>query len=386
MKPIELIREFKRYRLGPYIEVPCSFLEPLLEALARDSECEVVNPANEAIAMGMATGSFLATGKIPVVLMQNSGLCNTLNAFTSLNQIYKIPLLCLIAWRGQPGIKDAPEHTIMGPKLKSILETFDIPYEVLSTKSYKREIKSVINTITASMKPAALLVTEDLLKGGKIEVKNKRSGSGLSRAAAVNAIIAGTAGKAYYVSTNGFLSRETCYVLEANGLEKVNQCFYMMGSMGHALPIALGVERYLKDGRKTVVIDGDGGCLMHLGAMASVNGKNHTAANLIHIVLDNGVYASTGGQPSVSGDIDFLKIAHGCGYKNVYSVREAPSLARIMTRLLSHKGPSFIHVQIDDIGEPPKPRVSDKHSCEAIKQSFMDTIKPSRQTRRLRHK
>ncbi len=386
MKPIELIREFKRYRLGPYIEVPCSFLGPLLEALARDSECELVNPANEAIAMGMATGSFLATNRIPVVLMQNSGLCNALNAFTSLNQIYKIPVLCLIAWRGQPGIKDAPEHTIMGPKLRSILKTFDIPYEVLSAKSYKREIKSVINTITASMKPAALLVTEDLMKEKIPEAKNRRAGAGLSRAAAVNAIIAGTAGKACYISTNGFISREACYALEANELKKNNQCFYMMGSMGHALPIALGIERYQNDGRKTVVIDGDGGCLMHLGAMASVNGKNHVAKNLIHIVLDNGTYASTGGQPSVSGDVDFLKVAQGCGYKNVYSANEASSLARIMTRLSSREGPSFIHVQIDDVGEPPKPRVSDKYSCEAIRQSFMDTIRPSRQTRRLRHK
>ncbi len=386
MKPVELIKEFKRYRLGPYIEVPCSFLGPLLEALTRDTECEVVNPANEAIAMGVATGSFLATNRIPVVLMQNSGLCNTLNALTSLNQIYKIPVLCLIAWRGQPGIKDAPEHTIMGPKSKGILETFDIPYEVLSAKSYKAEIKSVMNSITANMKPAALLVTEDLLKEEKLEAKSRSSGSGLSRAAAVNAIINGAAGKACYISTNGFISREACHALAANESEKDNSCFYMMGSMGHALPIALGVERYLQDGRKTVVIDGDGGCLMHLGAMASVSGKNHAATNLIHIVLDNGVYASTGGQPSVSDNIDFPKIARGCGYKNVYSVKEASSLARVMTKLSSDKGPSFIHVQIDDIGEPPKPRVSDKYSCEAIRQSFMDTLQRTTQQRDPQHK
>src|SRR4030042_3408482 len=116
MEPDRIIHEFKRQDLGPYIEVPCSLLGPLIEGLTRDKACEVINPANEAVAMGIASGSYLVTGRVPVVMTQNSGLCNTLNALTSLNQLYKIPVLYLISWRGEPGIKDAPEHTIMGGK------------------------------------------------------------------------------------------------------------------------------------------------------------------------------------------------------------------------------------------------------------------------------
>ncbi len=374
MKAVDLIKEFKRHELGPYIEVPCSILGPLIEALTHDKECEVMNPVNEAIAMGLATGSFLATNRVPVVLTQNSGLCNTLNALTSLNQTYKIPVLYLIAWRGLPGAEDAPEHDIMGSKLEGILKAFGIPYEILSEEYYEDQIRSAVNGIFSSKEPGALLLAKGVVEKEKRGTKGRKPGYGLSMADAVNTIISVTGGEACYVATNGYISREARYALSVNGLEEKSPCFYMLGSMGHALPIALGIERYSRAGRKTVVLDGDGGCLMHLGAMASVGRGNRAATNLIHIVLDNGVYASTGGQPTVSGDLDFSKIARGCGYRNVYSAREASSLAQIMNRLLNSRGPSFVHVRIDDSDESPKLRVSEKCTCEDIRQSFMEGL------------
>ena len=376
MKAGDVISELKRYELGPYIEVPCSYLDTLIDALTHDKQCEVLNPANEAIAMGLAAGSYLATNRIPVVLIQNSGLCNTLNALTSLNKIYKIPVLYLISWRGQPNTRDEPEHEFMGSKLQEILTTFEVPNLILAENAYKEQIKSIFQQISASKQPGALLITKGLIekvgqKGNREDAERKIE---LSRAEAVNIIVNAMGDMACYVTTNGYISREACYALGKNGLGDKCPCFYMLGSMGHALPIALGIAKHSKADRKIVALDGDGGCIMHLGAMASVGKENGESLNLIHIVLDNGVYASTGSQPTLSANIDLLKIARGCGYKEAFRVKDAQSLNRVLAKSLKFKGPSFIQVRIKDDGESPKPRVSERYSCEDIKQSFMSAM------------
>jgi len=375
MKTEKLIKEFKKNKLGPYIEVPCSILRPIIEGLMRDTECEVINPVNEAIAMGLAAGSFLATKKIPVVLMQNSGLCNTLNAITSLNQIYKLPVLYIIAWRGQPSINDAPQHTIMGLKSEEILKTFDIPYEILLEESYKDQIETIIKRIKETNLPGALLLRRGFLDKSISKKKRKTKETGISRAEAVKTVISNADEKAFYVTTNGFISREAFDAISNNKQYVKNPAFYMLGSMGHALPLAIGIEKYLRSKKRVIVLDGDGGCLMHLGAMASVGQGRGAAKKLIHIVLDNGVYASTGNQPTVSGDVDFRKIARGCGYKNVHSVNRTSLLKQIIKKLLRNtSGPSFIHVRINDSGELPKSRVSSKYTCEEIKENFVKEI------------
>jgi phosphonopyruvate decarboxylase len=375
MKAIQLIKEFKIHRLGPYIEVPCSILDPVIEAISQDRDCEIINPANEAIAMGIAAGSFLASRRIPVVLTQNSGLCNTLNALTSLNQIYKIPVLYLVSWRGEPGVKDAPEHHIMGLKLRKILKTFDVPFEVLSARSYKIQIASIIDKIITSKKPAAILLRKGVIEQNvhKDKMKVKKVNCKVSRAKAVNLIIRETLGRAVYVTTNGYISREAFHILSRMGKDnKEKFSFYMLGSMGHALALGLGIERNLKN-RKVIVLDGDGGCLMHLGAMASISNNTQGGRNIIHVVLDNGVYASTGGQPSISRNIDFTKIGHGCGYKSVHSIKNIYTLKKMLPHLLNFKTPAFIHIWIDNVGLP-KPRVSERYSCEQIKESFVNLI------------
>ena len=369
MKAFNLIKEFKGNELGPFIEVPCSFLAPLISELMCDNECEVLNPVNEGIAMGMAAGSFLATRKIPIVLTQNSGLCNTLNAFTSLNQIYKIPALYVISWRGEPHIKDAPQHLIIGEKLESIMNTFDLPYEILSERYYKKQIKSLVSKIRKNKRPGALILKKGIVEKEIVEIKEKKKLL-LSRSDAIDAIVTSCDGKGYFVTTTGYISRETMHALSTNGIEEKNPVFYMMGSMGHALPIGLGISSQVKKNKKIIVIDGDGGCLMHLGAMASV-GKNN---NLLHIVLDNGAYASVGGQPAVSSNIDLKKIALGCGYTMAKSVSKKTVLKKYLTDALSKNGPSFLRIVIDDKNESPKLRVSEKYTCEEIKELFLSNV------------
>lgn len=369
MKARLLVDEFKKYDLGPYIEVPCSILKPLISRLIRDKDCDVINPASEAIAMGLASGAYLARSRIPVLLMQNSGLCNVLNSLTSLNQLYCIPVLYLISWRGQPGVKDAPEHELMGAKLEKLLTVLGVPYFVLSETNFKEELSRAMKAIKKAKKPAALLLKHKLIDEERLSpVKHL---SAMTKAKAIDIIMKLSRNKAYFVTTNGMISREAFYNLSQGGVEESEPLFYMLGSMGHALAMALGISRYVNS-RKVIALDGDGGCLMHLEAMASV-GKDKPKS-LIHVVLDNGTYASTGGQPTVSRDIDFCKIAEGCGYKQVHRISKKSELEKIFPTLLQKNGPVFVHLLISNSEGKNRPRISDKYSCQQIKERFMKFV------------
>lgn len=370
MKARHLIKEFKKYGIGPYIEVPCTILAPIISQLLKDKGCEVINPANEAVAAGLAAGSYLATQKIPVLLLQNSGLCNTLNALTSLNQIYHIPVLYIISWRGQPQTKDAPEHYVMGMKLEKLLKVLDIPHVILSENNFKEEIYRLMKIIERTKKPAALLLRAGLISTEKsIPLKSRLT---MTKNRAVDIIMDISHDKAYFITTNGFISREVFYNLNKKNIEKKNPPFYMLGSMGHALPIALGVARYMEGNKKLIVLDGDGGCLMHLGSMASVAKDKNPA--LIHIVLDNGTHASTGGQPTLSRYIDFCKIARGCGYSNIHRFSDENKLKKEFPSLLKKTGSTFIHILINNIESKNRPRISEKYSCKQIKDRFIGQI------------
>jgi phosphonopyruvate decarboxylase len=337
----------------------------------QDQDCEVMNPVNEGVAMGMAVGSYLATGKIPVVLMQNSGLCNALNAHSSLNVTYNIPLLYLVSWRGQPGTKDAPQHEFLGEKTETLLQAFDIPYEVLAEDRCREQIRTMVDTLKESQRPGILLLQRGTVEAVTKSTEPANEGDLPSRADIVDAIMRACDNKACCVATNGFLSREASHVSAEHGLSEICPSFYMLGSMGHALPIGLGIAGQIKTGRKVVVIDGDGGCMMHMGAMASVGRGDRAAENLIHIVIDNGAYASVGGQPTVSDDIDFTKIASGCGYREVRSAMGIDVVRRMLIELLDSQGPAFLHIPIYDTGEPPKERVTSRYSCQEIKEMFV---------------
>lgn len=371
MKAKQLLIEFKKQDIGPFIEVPCSFLAPVIAEMLADPACEVIKPVNEAVAMGIAAGRYLATGKVPMVLSQNSGLCNTLNCLTSLHQVYELPTIYLVSWRGEPGIKDAPEHDVMGSKLLSILETFDIPYRVLSESGYAGEIDAVMAEIRKRRMPGALIVKKGLLE--KVPPFSVHSHLPMTRSRAVEILVDAGGEKAHFVTTNGFISREVFHHLAEKGIEDENPHFYMLGSMGHALPLALGVEQSINGEGHVVAVDGDGGCLMHLGAMASVGeGRN---SNLIHVVLDNGCYASTGGQPTVSGAVDLCAVARGCGYKEVHAADNEDALKAIFSVLLTRPGPAFVHVLINNIEGKKRHRISEKYTCPDIKNRFAGRIR-----------
>jgi len=354
-KAEDFLNKFKSEGLGPFIEIPCSILKPLINRIIEDREIELINPVNEGIAIGIASGAYMSSGQIPVVMIQNSGHLNTFNALTSLLQLYEIPILYLITWRGEPGKKDAPEHLITGINLERHLKSFDLPYIILS-ENYEKEIEEAIRIIKETKKPVALILKKGLIEDYKIEIKTEEKF--MSRFDALK-IIKNIAKDVIFISTNGHISRDSFAVKDSND-------FYMMGSMGHALPIGLGISMNTK--KKVFVLDGDGACLMHLGAMASV-GKQKPK-NLVHIVIDNETYGSTGKQPTVSPFVNFVKIAEGCGYKNFEKIEDREELEKAVKNALEKDGPTFIHVKINK-SEEKRPRVSDKYTCTEIKERFM---------------
>ena len=360
--PKEFVDELIDNNLGPFIEVPCSILAPLINYML-DNNIRLETPANEAIAMGLAAGHYLATGKIPVVMMQNSGFCNAMNALTSLHGIYEIPALLIVTWRGEPGKKDAPEHLIMGKKIEELLKMLNLPYKILTPEGFRTEIREIIERIKETRYPGVLILRKGVIK----EYRSVRKDAcyPLTMGKAIR-IIKETAGKeVLYISTTGYISRISFSVGDRSD-------FYMLGSMGHALPIGLGVA--LETNKKVVVLDGDGGCLMHAGGMASVGANK--PKNLIHIVLDNRVHGSTGGQPSLSSSISFSKIAEGFMYKNILTAETEVQLKKAVKDAMRKEGPTFIHVKVDQKMplEEDMPRVSDTYTCYEIKERFMKKV------------
>ena len=330
----EFVDELRKNNLGPIYEVPCSIFKDLLNYLFENEEIEVVNPANEAIAMAQAAGSFLATNKIPIVMMQNSGLNNTLNALTSLNRQYHIPAVYIISWRGKG--KDAEEHNFMGERLERILETFDIPYRILSEK-YSEETEWAAYLVRETMKPVALIMKKGFID--KYPEKREESDFPMDRWKAIETIVDNAEG--IYISTNGFPSRQLFNILKIKDKED-GRAFYMIGSMGHALGIGIEEARKIKN-RKIVVLDGDGSCLMHLGTMGGV--AKYIPDNLIHVILDNRSYGSTGSQPTQSENVDFAEIGKAFGYK-VFSAENSEELVEAI-KIALQNGPALIHVKIN---------------------------------------
>jgi phosphonopyruvate decarboxylase len=363
IKADDFVEALLKSDLGPFIEVPCTILKPVINYIL-EKGLPLKTPASEAAAMGLAAGYYLATEKIPVVMMQNSGLCNALNAITSLHGIYEIPCLLIITWRGEPGIKDAPEHRIMGAKLQTLLDALDLPYRVITAEGYRDEINEIVRKAKEIKKPVALILRRGLIE----EYKRAMAGEDypLSVNDAIGIIKEKLGEKSVYVSTTGFISRISFNLRD-------NRDFYMLGSMGHALPLGIAVAASTQ--RKVVVLDGDGSCLMHAEAMASVGAEK--PRNLIHIVLDNGAYASTGDQPSLSSSVDFLMIARGFGYEKVMAAKTREELWNALDEVLKENGPAFIHVKINR-SLPPKEkmeRVSDFYTCVEIKNRFIENLR-----------
>lgn len=365
IKSNDFIDSLRSFHLSPFLMVPCSIFEPLTFWMLNNNT-EIIFPPNEAHAMGFAVGSYSVTGEPAVIFLQNSGLNNIANCQTSLNLLYKIPVLLIVSWRGEQ--PEAPEHNIMGANMKKFFEVLKIPFRVLS-KNWRIELKEMVDLAKKEKQPTAVVVRKGIFTEEKYSPDDLVDKYSLSRFEAIKIIKESLKEKAVFISTNGHPSRDSFAVSPTPD-------FYMMGSMGHAFSIGAGTAwaqsaRHSERGSKsikTVVLDGDGGCLMHLGSLALVGLERIKKSNLVYVVLDNEAYESTGCQPSLSLGIDFVKIAEGLGFSQVFSLTNARELKNVINRLKPNLA-SFIHIKVNR-QKIKTPRISDKYTCEQIAKRF----------------
>lgn len=349
---------FKKFEVNFFTGVPDSLLKYFCAYLSdnlRDKEHIIA--ANEGAAVALATGYHLATGKIPLVYLQNSGLGNAINPLISLadKEVYGIPLILMIGWRGEPGVKDEPQHIKQGRVQNALLDAMEIPYRILdaTVSDIESFIESIVNLVKAKGAPVAIVVRSNTFDSYK-RIKKEESNYEMKREEAIATILDCLNGNEIIVSTTGYTSRELFELRVARGQGNRND-FLTVGSMGHTSQIALGIA--INSARKVLCLDGDGSLIMHMGSLA-VTG-NSKVENLIHVVLNNGAHDSVGGQPTVGFQINLKEIAHACGFAHTFSLSEKSELATTFKSILSLKGPVFLEIRTKkgaraDLGRPTK--------------------------------
>jgi len=326
----------------------CAYVDDTL-----DKKSHIIT-ANEGNAVALAAGYHLATGKIGAVYMQNSGLGNSVNPLASLTDpdVYKIPVLLIIGWRGEPGVKDEPQHVKQGKISAEQLDVLGIPYLIIDKNS---DVNSIIMFISEEYKkrnaPIALLVRADTFADYKPKKKETKNFS-LTREDALETILELSDEKDLFISTTGKTSRE---LFELRVKRSENQKdFLTVGSMGHTSSIALGVALG-KPEKRVICLDGDGSVLMHLGAVPIIGDLK--PGNFVHVILNNASHESVGGQPTVAGGVDFEGIAKSCGYNNYFYADDKNSIISIWNSVKTGVGPMMIEIRIKqgsrpDLGRP----------------------------------
>ena len=371
--PKQFIEALAQVGVSFFTGVPDSLLKEFLAYVEDEVPHEDhITAANEGGAIGIAAGYHLATGKVPAVYMQNSGLGNAINPLTSLadKEVYSIPTLLIIGWRGEPGFKDEPQHIKQGRITPALLQVLEIPYVVVSPEmeahTVTREIASMVGLARAESRPAAIVIC-----GGVFEAyaaAERPVQHPLTREEAIEMIIGILTGREIVVSTTGKISRELYESRKRRG-EGTQNDFLTVGSMGHASQIALGIAQQKKD-RQVYCLDGDGATLMHLGALATVGWVK--PGNFRHIVLNNLAHESVGGQPSAAAAVDIAGVAKSCGYASVLTVENKEDLAEALRTLPGVPGPAFLEIKValgsrKDLGRP-------KETPQENKKGFMDYL------------
>jgi len=447
--PSEFTQTLEDAGFAFFTGVPDSLLKELCACItdSMGSERHVI-AANEGAAVGLAAGYHLATGRAAVVYMQNSGTGNAINPLLSLAdpEVYSIPMLLVIGWRGEPGVKDEPQHVKQGRVQEALLESLEYPYEILSQDP--SEAREQVARLSAAMRerstPVALLVRKGTFseyegqasraqaaaggsaagaaggepapaaagcgpgagaraRGGSGAVSNaagvergaddtgavtghrggsraaaeaERGGSGaaapaereagqpaMTREAALERILPAIGGEARIVSTTGKTSREIYELREARG-EGHAKDFLTVGSMGHAISIALGVAKFCPE-RPVYCVDGDGAAIMHMGSVAVAGAES--PPNLRHIVINNGAHESVGGQPTAGSSLSFAALALELGYRDAWTAATPDELERALEEMSRRTGPSLLEVRVEpgsrsDLGRPRTTPVENKRA------------------------
>lgn len=348
-----------------YTGVPDSLLKDICAFITENTESkDHIIAANEGNAVAIAAGYHMATRKIPLVYMQNSGIGNAVNPLLSLadEKVYSIPFLIMIGWRGEPGVKDEPQHAKQGEITLDLLDTMKIPYIILSQeeKEAEQQINDATNHAQQKSMPFAIVVKKGTFEKYSIREKTPTSYE-MTREDAIKLIIDQLNGDEVIVATTGKTSRELFEYRKALN-QPHNSDFLTVGSMGHASQIALGIALQ-KSNRRVFCLDGDGALLMHMGGLAIVG--NMAPQNFIHIVINNGAHESVGGQPTVGFSIDIPQLASANRYKSALTVETAKGLIDALNRISTSTCPALIEIRVkkgarDDLGRPTVKPVDNK--------------------------
>jgi len=321
--------------------------------------------ANEGAAVGLAAGHYLATGQPACVYMQNSGEGNIINPLASLTdqEVYNIPVLLLIGWRGRPGVHDEPQHVKQGKVTTGLLNVMGVNYEVLSKEEDKaaKQIEKAAKAL-ANKEVFALVIEKDTFEDYKLQNVEVNDLT-MSREEAIQTVAAALSEKDCIVSTTGMISREL-FEYRAAMNQGHERDFLTVGSMGHASQIALGIALAQPE-RRVWCFDGDGAAIMHMGSMAIV--ANKAPKNYVHVVFNNGAHDSVGGQPTVGLKIDLPAVAKAVGYKATYSVDSKAELESVLAKVNSFESPALLEIKVKkgnrkDLGRPTTTPIQNKEA------------------------
>lgn len=366
IRPEFFIEKLRENGIDCFAGVPDSLLKSICAYITDhcDAQHNII-AANEGAAVGIAVGHYLATGKPACVYMQNSGEGNIINPLASLTdeEVYNIPVLLLIGWRGRPGVHDEPQHVKQGKVTTGLLNVMGVNYEVLSKEEEKAE-NQIANAIKAlqNKEVFALVIEKDTFEDYKLQNVEENDLT-MTREEAIRTVAAMLGEKDCIVSTTGMISREL-FEYRAAMNQAHERDFLTVGSMGHASQIALGIAMTKPD-RKVWCFDGDGAAIMHMGSMAIVASKE--PKNYVHVVFNNGAHDSVGGQPTVGLRIDLPAIAKAVGYKVTYSLCNKEDLSVILNKVKNQDGPVLIEIKVKkgnrkDLGRPTTTPIQNKEA------------------------
>ena len=322
--------------------------------------------ANEGSATALACGYHFATGKIPLIYMQNSGEGNMVNPMLSIadKDVYSVPMLIVIGWRGEPGVHDEPQHVKQGKVTCDLLDAMKIPYEIVSENEddLPAQFEKAYKYIKDNNAQYAFVIRKGTFDEYKLQNNIAVEGK-MSREEAIEKIILNADSSTAFVSTTGMASREL-YELRDKYNQGHEKDFLTVGGMGHASQIALSIAMQKKD-RQIYCIDGDGASIMQMGGMATIGSRK--PSNYVHFVLNNGAHDSVGGQPTVGRQIDLCAIAAGCGYENVVKVETPEELEAVLRDYETKDKLTFVEVMVTkgarkDLGRPKSTPVENKEA------------------------
>lgn len=356
--------------IGFFTGVPDSLLKDFCAYVTDNTPAKQnVIAANEGNAVALAAGHYLATGKIGLVYMQNSGLGNAINPLTSLadEDVYSIPMILLIGWRGEPGVKDEPQHTKMGKVMLTMLDNICIPYKILDD-NFESTIKEAKEYMAEKKAPYAIIVRKVMFSEFQPKIKGYNKCE-LTREEAIKIILTLLNQNDIIISTTGMTSRELFEIREANN-EGHEKDFLTVGSMGHSSSIALGIALEKPD-RDVYCFDGDGALIMHMGSISTTGLLK--PENFKHIIFNNFAHDSVGGQPTAACNINIPLIAKANGYSDAFSAETKEELIDLIKKIQGIDGPALLEVRINkghrnDLGRPTTTPIKNK-------EAFMEFLK-----------